>query len=153
MRFQSLTIAVIIIFLLVSCFGISFIPKAIATNGSGDNGGGDPTDILPTDPEQKIYNPLETNSIQDVVANIINVAYGLAAIVALIYLIIGGYQLIISSGNPDVQEQAKSTITNAIIGLVVILISYLIIHFVLRGIGAPGLIPTYPGGGLPGGTS
>ena len=126
------------LFLLPSSFSY-LSPAVLAADDSVDDG--DPYDILPADPEQKIPNPLKVGTLQEVVASIINVAYSLAAMVAIIYIIIGGYQFITSAGNPDIVEQAKSTITNAIIGLLIIVLSYLFIHFILTSIGAGGLIP------------
>ena len=50
------------------------------------------------------------------------------SILALIAIIIGGYQYITSGGNAEATAKAKSTITWAIIGLVVAFASYVIIN-------------------------
>jgi hypothetical protein len=42
----------------------------------------------------------------------------------------GGFQMVISSGNPDALKTAKATITWAILGLVVALLSYSIVGIV-----------------------
>jgi len=88
--------------------------------------------------EKSIPNPLGGHDIQYVVAQVFNVAFGLAGLIAIIYLIIGGYQYIISSGNPDAAEAAKGTIVNSIIGLVIVLTAYLLVNFALEQIGAGG---------------
>lgn len=72
----------------------------------------------------------------DIVAIIIQIAFGLAGLIATFYLILGGYNYITSGGDPEAAEMAKVTITNAIIGMVVILISYLVVEFVLFQLGA-----------------
>jgi len=117
----------------VFCYAQSPSPTATPS----DPGGG----LVPSDERARIPNPLGEGATLNTVARaIINAAYALAGIVALIYLILGGYQYITSSGNPDMAAQAKGTIFNSIIGLVIILCSYLIIHFVLVRIGAGGLL-------------
>lgn len=84
----------------------------------------------------------EGYTLQDVIAFAINIAFGIAGLVAVIYLIIGGFKYVTSGGNPDTVELAKGTILNAIIGLIVILIAFLIVQFILRAIGVSGtLIP------------
>ena len=88
--------------------------------------------------EKAIPNPLGTYDLQYIVTQVFNLAFGLAGLIALIYLIIGGYQYITSSGNPDAAEAAKGTIVNSIIGLIIVLTSFLLVNFALRQIGAGG---------------
>lgn len=71
-------------------------------------------------------------SLMDVIGRIIQIAFGLAGLVALFYLILGGYNYITSGGDPERVEMAKVMITNAIIGMVVILVSYLLVDFILQ---------------------
>lgn len=96
--------------------------------------------ILPTGEKATIDDPLKGAGIQGVITAGFNIAYGVAGLVAVIYLIIGGYQYITSQGNPDVSTQAKSTIVNSIIGLIIILTSYLIIRFALDQLKAGGIL-------------
>ncbi|HEX5430005.1 MAG TPA: hypothetical protein VFX17_02940 [Patescibacteria group bacterium] len=58
---------------------------------------------------------------------VINFLVGSAAILAMAYIVYGGIQMVISSGNEDGVKKAKSTMVNAIIGLVMVILSYLII--------------------------
>jgi len=83
-----------------------------------------------------INNPISSGNIYDVVALVFNLAFGVVAIVALGYLVMGGFNYVTAGGNPEAIEAAKVTITNAIIGLVLVLISYLLIQFLLQQIGA-----------------
>lgn len=53
------------------------------------------------------------------------------SVLAIIGIIIGGYQYITSSGNAEATAKAKSTITWSIIGLVVAFASYIIVNFVV----------------------
>lgn len=81
-----------------------------------------------------VYSPFELGagqSLQQVVANIINIAFMAAGLVAVIYLIIGGFKYVTSGGNAEAIEGAKATILNAIIGLIVIFISFLLVNYIL----------------------
>ncbi len=117
------------------------LPSAVlaetASPSPSDPGGG----IVPTDSRATIPDPLGGRSLNEIVVSIINVAYAVASLVALGYLIYGGYSYITSSGNPDASAAARTTISNAIIGLIIVLVSYLIIHFILTALGAEGLLP------------
>jgi amino acid transporter len=54
-----------------------------------------------------------------------------AFIIAVIFLVIGGYRYVTSQGNEDSIEKAKGTITSAIIGIVLIVTAYFILNFIL----------------------
>jgi len=47
--------------------------------------------------------------------------------IAVVFIIIGGFRYITSAGNDKFVEDAKSTITYAIIGLVIVLLAYVIV--------------------------
>lgn len=70
-------------------------------------------------------------TLQSVIAKLINIAFMAAGLVAVIYLIIGGFRYVTSSGNAEAIEGAKATILNAIIGLIVIFISFLLVNYIL----------------------
>ena len=53
----------------------------------------------------------------------------ISSIAAVLFLIKGGYLYITSSGKPEILGQAKKTISNALIGLVVVLSAGLVISF------------------------
>ncbi|HCC67634.1 TPA: hypothetical protein DEP90_00225 [Patescibacteria group bacterium] len=63
------------------------------------------------------------STIEGAVQTIVNIALPLAGTVALILFVIAGYKIITSQGNPDKLKDAKDMITNAVIGLVFILLS------------------------------
>lgn len=98
--------------------------------------GFDLRDLMPT-----FIPPIGEATLMDVIATIISIAFALAGIVAVIFLIIGGFNYVTAGGNPEQIEMAKTTIVNAIIGLVVILISYLIVQFIMTQIGVEVELP------------
>ena len=81
---------------------------------------------------QKIngHNVATINCIPAVFQNIINWALLLAGIAAVFFVIISGIKFLLSGGDPKQIQGARSTLTYAIIGLVVILLSFAVINFV-----------------------
>jgi len=81
-----------------------------------------------------VTNPLSGAGWHDLpsaVRGILNIVFALAGIVAVVFLIIGGFRYVTSGGNAEASEGAKTTILNAIIGLVVIFLAFLLVNFVL----------------------
>lgn len=50
--------------------------------------------------------------------------FPIAGILLLIYLVMGGFQMMLSRGDPKAIEGARGKITNAILGFVIIFIAY-----------------------------
>ncbi|TES95899.1 hypothetical protein E3J85_01610 [Patescibacteria group bacterium] len=65
-------------------------------------------------------------------ATVINVLLALASTVAVIFIIIGGYRYITSVGNPEEEKNAKRMIWYAVIGLVIVILSFALVNFVDR---------------------
>lgn len=66
--------------------------------------------------------------LEAVFYNILKVAVSLVTLALFIMLIVGGFKYLTSGGDPKATESAKNTMTYAIIGLVVIIGSYLILR-------------------------
>jgi glucose uptake protein GlcU len=71
--------------------------------------------------------PAKISDLGDVFDRVVGFALGFAGIVLFLLLIIGGFKYITSGGDPKAVEGAKKTLTYAIGGLIVILLSYLIL--------------------------
>jgi len=69
-------------------------------------------------------------SVTGFIMKIINIALAVAGLVAVLFLIIGGFRYITSAGNEETAEQAKKIIINAIIGIVVIILSFVIVRVI-----------------------
>jgi hypothetical protein len=63
---------------------------------------------------------------------IISILLYFAGIVAVIMAIIGGYQVMTAAGNETQATNGRKTLTNAIIGLVIVILSYIIIQAVIN---------------------
>ena len=74
--------------------------------------------------------PPGLNDLRQLIFNVAGIAVALVGTVALIFLIIGGFQYITSAGNPDNIGKAKNTILYSIMGLILVIISYAIIKFI-----------------------
>jgi hypothetical protein len=65
-------------------------------------------------------------------ANVVKYALGFAGIVLFVMLLVGGFKFITSGGDPKAVEGAKKTLTYAVAGLIIILISFLILVLIQR---------------------
>ena len=65
--------------------------------------------------------------IPKLVSNIIRILLILAGLVVFIYLVIGGYQYATAGGNAEQATAARTTILNAIIGVVIVFASYALV--------------------------
>ncbi len=83
----------------------------------------------------KVGTDADYGSIMDLINNIGLFALMLAGSLAVIFIVIGGIQLSMSAGNPQGQEKAKKTITNAIGGLILAILAGVIGQFVMAAFG------------------
>lgn len=67
------------------------------------------------------------NTPQDLFTNIITGLLAISGSFALMMLVIGGFRYVTSAGEKDLIENAKSQIKAAIIGIIIILVSYSIL--------------------------
>jgi len=76
-------------------------------------------------------------NVGDLVSNLVTAAIVIGAIATLIYMVMGGINYITSGGDAQKVESAQKHITNAIIGLVIIVAAYAIFTVIkaLLGIG------------------
>lgn len=87
---------------------------------------------------------LPGNTTQDSTASgfilkIINIALAIAGLIAVLFLIIGGFRYITSAGNEETAEKAKKIILNSIIGIVVIILSFVIVRVISNALTGQGV--------------
>lgn len=67
-----------------------------------------------------------------VISGVVQFLLAIVFIFAVVFLVIGGFRYIVSQGNEEGVEKAKGTITNAIIGIIVVLLSWIILRVVIN---------------------
>jgi len=69
------------------------------------------------------------------IINIITWLWRFVAVLALVFIVVGGFMYIFSAGNPELMARAKNVLTWAIIGFVITLCAVLIINMVMQALG------------------
>ena len=70
------------------------------------------------------------DSVLPIVANIVNIVYGLIGVIFFILIIYGGILWMTAGGNDTQLKNAQKTITTAVIGLIIVLSAYAITMFI-----------------------
>jgi hypothetical protein len=73
------------------------------------------------------------------IAQVVQFVFVLAVILALGFLVYGGIRWLTSGGDKEGVEKARNTIIAAIVGLIIIFLSYVILNFVLYFLTGQGL--------------
>lgn len=115
------------IFIALTSLSIPFLSKA--QNESINEGLGSIGGLFPA-VRGSIAGSTNLTGPSGLIYNIIMMLLLLAGAVAVLFIIIGGFWYITSAGNEEQAEKGKSTLMNAIIGIVVIVLSYVIIGVV-----------------------
>ncbi len=83
-----------------------------------------------------LYNPLPTGDLTTMFLWLARGFLGIIAIWGVIFIIVGGFRMVMAQGNEEAYGQAKKTITWAILGVIVAALSFSIIAIVQNLIGA-----------------
>jgi Type IV secretion system pilin len=78
------------------------------------------------------------NTVGGLIRTVINWLLGIAFGIAILFLIIGGFFYITSAGNEETAEKGKGTALNAIIGIVIIILSYVVVNVVANLVSSAG---------------
>lgn len=73
-------------------------------------------------------------TVSEVIVGIINGVVGAMALVAVIFIIVGGINYMTSAGDAGKIQKAKNTILYAIIGLIICVLAFAIVNFVIKNI-------------------
>lgn len=74
---------------------------------------------------------LGTADLQSTVINVVQWALGFLGLIAVIFIMYGGFIWMTAAGNQDKVAKAKKIITRAVIGLVIVLLSWAIVTFIV----------------------
>lgn len=72
-----------------------------------------------------------TTSISSAPGEIVKVLFELAGALAVVFVIIGAIQYVVSAGDPKRTAQAKNTILYALIGLFIVIFAGVIVNFLI----------------------
>ena len=78
-----------------------------------------------------ITNPLRADTFTDLFVSIANWVASIVATLAVLMVVVGGFQYMISGGNEEKTKQARQTIQWALIGLGVVLLSWSLLKTLL----------------------
>lgn len=124
---------------------LSFAPFALAAD-SGGTGTADPNNTVVSITPPGGIPPISPTQL---ISFIINAFFAVGILAALIYLLWGGFNWIISGGDKDKIAAARARMIAAIVGLIAIVLSYFILDFVLKLLGLCGInhlvLPTLTG--------
>lgn len=80
-----------------------------------------------------LFNGVQTDKFEGFITlgqNAINILMYIAGIMAVIFILVGAFQYVTSTGNPGRAEAAKKTITLAVSGLILALSAYAIVNLI-----------------------
>lgn len=81
-----------------------------------------------------IPNPVDNLELGQLLGQVINFLLVWGGAVAILFVIIGGFRYIVSMGNQEGVEKARQTVLYAILGLIIIFLSYLAIAYLMGDI-------------------
>ncbi len=67
-------------------------------------------------------------NIGDIISRLLTYIYPLAGMAAFVYLLWGGIHLMIAAGNEEGIREGKAKITNALVGFLIIFVSYWLVQ-------------------------
>ena len=126
---KSKIVSLIAVFVL-GIFGLSLAPIATHATGVCDQQEG-------VSPEVWKANGCDNtgegsaNDLTNTIVGIINGIVGVLAIVAVIFVVVGGVNYMTSQGDPGKTKKAKDTILYATIGLIIAVLAFAIVNFVI----------------------
>ena len=117
-------LALILIVSVVLGLSLASSPSVLAANQGTEEVG-----------SPRLPNPLGGNAdLMTVLLRVMQIALALVDIFALFMFILGGFEFLISAGNPNMIKRAKDTLIWATIGIVVITLSYSILKFIFEAV-------------------
>jgi len=116
--------SITVLILIISLFGYALLAPQLSLAANETDGGG-----------PSLPNPLGKNvDLLTVMLRVMQIALAAVDIFALFMFILGGFEFLISAGNPNMIKKAKDTLIWATLGILVITLSYSILKFIFEEI-------------------
>lgn len=90
-----------------------------------------------------LQNPAQLSELGEIFTRFLGIAARLAGLAALVMIISAGFKFLTAAGDPKAAEQAKHTLTWAILGLAALVGSWFILRFVFALTFTDGSIPLF----------
>lgn len=74
----------------------------------------------------------QSTNLKDIIANVINIVLGFLGIIAVIIIIYAGFKWMTAGGNEETVTEARRMILQAVVGLVIIFMAWIISSFVIN---------------------
>ena len=84
--------------------------------------------------------PATFKSFEAIFENVLAVIFSLAALAAFVMLIIGGFRYLTAAGDPKASEQARGTITWAIVGLLFLIGAWFVLRLISEFTGVESIL-------------
>jgi hypothetical protein len=79
-----------------------------------------------------LQNPITCDTVTCVFVQVIRVIFGIVALLATVMFVYGGLLFLTSGGNTERVQKGKDTLQWSVIGIVIVITSWIIIRFVLE---------------------
>jgi len=63
-------------------------------------------------------------TLGEIISNLLPYIFSIAGLILFVFLIMGGFELLTSGGNPEKAKKAQERITSALIGFLIIFLAY-----------------------------
>lgn len=89
----------------------------------------------------RIDDVTDSQNESDLVGSILRLSVPLAIMALVALFVYAGYQMLTSQGNPDKLNEARETVTNAILGFILIALSVAVLVLIQNVLEIPGITP------------
>lgn len=117
---------------IVGLGGIAAMSPAYAANPAFDYIGGE--DGTGTTGDSVMPEGVKGSELMGTINTVINVIIGIIGMLAVIMIIVGGINFVLSQGDTAKVTKARNTILYGVVGLVVALLAFAIVNFVLTNV-------------------
>ena len=106
----------------IAIFALAIVPLTGFAQSDDIFGGFEPGDVPQLESE--------TQTLSDLITKILRVLLSIVGLVAVVFLVWGGFKYMSSQGDEEKTGDAKKTIVNALIGVVIVILAYALVVIV-----------------------
>lgn len=81
------------------------------------------------------FNLPQTSAAPGQITNILQIVFGVAGALALLFIVISGFRYIVSAGDPEAIKKAKNGLVYSVVGLIAVILAEVIVTFVVGQLG------------------